>query len=101
MAGVSTIQVKLTWPVCLTVYYHSAAPEGVPSIVSHLVTADYLSRTCGTFFQPDDGYTYASANGKRPDSLNAWTKGWSGTTERVIWAQGYVVSDLLICCMHL
>uniref|UniRef100_A0A093W226 Putative serine protease EDA2 n=1 Tax=Talaromyces marneffei PM1 TaxID=1077442 RepID=A0A093W226_TALMA len=69
-------------------FYHSAAPKGVPSIVSHLVTADYLFRTCGTFFQPDDGYTYASANGKRSDSLNAWTKGWTGTTERVIWAQG-------------
>ncbi|QGA21682.1 hypothetical protein EYB26_009393 [Talaromyces marneffei] len=68
--------------------WQDAAPKGVPSIVSHLVTADYLFRTCGTFFQPDDGYTYASANGKRSDSLNAWTKGWTGTTERVIWAQG-------------
>lgn len=86
--------------MCLTVHYHSAAPKGTPSVVSRLVTADYFFRTCGTYFQPDDGYTYASANGKRADAVNAWTKGWDGTTERVIWAQGYVIRDLT-CIRHL
>lgn len=68
--------------------WQDGAPEGTPSIVSRHVTADYYLRTCGTFFQPDDGYTYASAYGKRPDALNDWTLGWTEPTERVIWAQG-------------
>ncbi|KAH8694319.1 putative serine peptidase [Talaromyces proteolyticus] len=68
--------------------WHNGAPKGTKSIVSRLVTSDYSVRTCGTYFQPDDGYTYASAKGKRSDAVNAWSKGWFGTTERVIWTQG-------------
>ncbi|OKL62721.1 hypothetical protein UA08_01895 [Talaromyces atroroseus] len=78
------------WLCCNEPYgaWQDGAPDGTPSIVSRLITDDYFFRTCGTYFQPDDGYTYASYYGKRPNSVNAWTRGWSGTTERVIWAQG-------------
>ncbi|QKX63870.1 uncharacterized protein TRUGW13939_11041 [Talaromyces rugulosus] len=68
--------------------WQDGAPNGTKSIVSRLITDDYYLRSCGTYFQPDDGYTYAGANGKRSSAVNAWTQGWKGTTERVIWAQG-------------
>ncbi|RAO73404.1 uncharacterized protein BHQ10_009416 [Talaromyces amestolkiae] len=78
------------WLLCNEPFgaWQDAAPKGVPSIVSSLVTADYNYHVCATLFQPDDGYTYAGAKGKRSDAVNAWTGGWTGTTERVIWGQG-------------
>lgn len=78
-----------------TKWDYSAAPAGIPSIVSRLVTAEYFSRQCGLFFPPVDGFTYASAHGTRANAVNAWTHGWYGTTERVMWAQGYVFQSWL------
>ena len=71
----------------LTTY--SGAPEGTPSIISRLVTADYYQRQCGLFF-PDDGcYTFASKRGKTAEDLNAQTEGWNLTnTTRLLWVNG-------------
>ncbi|KAH8690492.1 putative serine peptidase [Talaromyces proteolyticus] len=86
----NTANKQWNWLCCNEPFgaWQDGAPKGASSIVSRLVTANYFLRTCGTYFQTDDGYTYASAKGRRSGAVNAWSKGWFGTTERVIWAQG-------------
>lgn len=65
--------------------------------MSRFVTDDYWHRQCGLFFPEEDGYTYASARGKRPAALNKQTHGWFGKTERLLWVQGLVSFSLFVC----
>lgn len=69
-------------------YWQDGAPEGTPSIVSGLVTAEYWQRQCGLYFTPTG--SYGSAQGKNVTTTNTYTKGWdiAGTTTRLIFTNG-------------
>lgn len=71
-------------------YWQDGAPKGTPSIVSRLVTAEYWQRQCALFFPTaPDGFTFASAHGKKEADVNAYTRGWDLTNStRLIWANG-------------
>jgi len=71
--------------------FSSAAPSGVPTLVSRTVNAEYWQRQCPLFFPEVNGHTYGSAKGKTAAQVNSWTKGWDLTnTTRLIWTNGYV-----------
>lgn len=71
-------------------YWQDGAPEGRPSIVSRLVTANYWIRQCGLYFPPGpDGQTYGIAEGKTEAQVNAYTGGWDiDNTTRLIYVNG-------------
>lgn len=70
-------------------FWQDGAPEGIPTIVSRLVTKEYSERQCGIVFPPEDGYTYGLAKGATADDINAYTGGWSVENRtRLIWTNG-------------
>ncbi|KAF4626929.1 hypothetical protein G7Y89_g11228 [Cudoniella acicularis] len=71
-------------------YWQDGAPEGIPTIVSRLVTAEYWQRQCPLLFPEVNGYTYGSANPSiNVGTVNKYTKGWElDNTTRLIWTNG-------------
>lgn len=70
-------------------YWQDGAPEGRPTIVSRLVTAEYWERQCALFFPPTDGYSYGQAEGLTVTDVNEWSQGWDITnTTRLTWTNG-------------
>lgn len=79
-----------TWFLCNQPfgYWQDGAPSSTPSIVSRLVNAAYWERQCALTFPPEDGYTYGIAEGKDEAQVNAYTKGWDITHERLLFVNG-------------
>ncbi|EPE10865.1 serine peptidase [Ophiostoma piceae UAMH 11346] len=71
-------------------FWQDGAPEGTPTVVSRLVTAEYWQRQCPLYFPDEDGYTFGSSptGGKTVADTNAYTGGWFHNTTRLIWANG-------------
>lgn len=59
-------------------YWQDGAPQGRPTLVSRLVTAQYWSRQCPLFFPTGpNGATFGIADGKTEADVNAYTGGWN------------------------
>jgi hypothetical protein len=74
-------------------FWQGGAPEGEPTLVSRLVTADYWREQCGYYFPFEHGvaqtYTYGVRRGKRADAVNQFTGGWSATNAtRLMYSNG-------------
>lgn len=80
------------WLLCNEpmMFWQTAAPRGVGSLVPSLVSFMYNQEQCALFFPEDEGYTYRSALGvgKTTNDFNMYTKGWNAKTKRLMWANG-------------
>ncbi|KAI3393116.1 hypothetical protein diail_4715 [Diaporthe ilicicola] len=78
------------WMLCNEpfAFWQDGAPEGTPTIVSRLVTAEYWQRQCGLFFKAPG--TFGSAEGLTVEDTNTFTGGWdrAGNTTRLVFVNG-------------
>lgn len=88
-----------TWFLCNQpfAYWQDGAPQGISTIVSRLVTAQYWQRQCGLFFPEVDGHTYGSSSKHVPHetttTTNMYTGGWfeplkATPNTRLLWVNG-------------
>ncbi|CAK7266705.1 hypothetical protein SEPCBS57363_002225 [Sporothrix epigloea] len=80
------------WLLCNgpMMFWQTAAPRGVGSLVPSLVSYAYDEAQCALYFPREDGYTFGSDPGvaKTTNGLNMYTKGWNAKTKRLMWANG-------------
>ena len=71
-------------------YWQDGAPQGHPTLVSRLVTAEYWIRQCNLYFPPGpNGETFGINKGKTEADVNAYTGGWFiDNSTRLIYANG-------------
>ncbi|CAK7269405.1 hypothetical protein SEPCBS119000_003551 [Sporothrix epigloea] len=81
-----------TWLLCNEplMYWQTAAPAGVRSLIPSLVSYAYDEEQCALYFPREDGFSFGSdpGVGKTPTGFNMYTKGWGAKTERLMWANG-------------
>lgn len=76
---------------CTSIADHgsSGAPEGIPTVMSRLATAEYYQRQCSIWFPREGRNTFGSNRGLTEDSLNKRTEGWFNTdTTRLLYVNG-------------
>ncbi|POS74116.1 serine carboxypeptidase S28 [Diaporthe helianthi] len=90
IASTNDINRQWTWMLCNEpiAFWQTGAPEGTPTIVSRLVTAEYWQRQCPLYFTPPG--TFGSAEGKTVEDTNKYTGGWdrAGKTTRLLFVNG-------------
>ncbi|SMR48848.1 unnamed protein product [Zymoseptoria tritici ST99CH_1E4] len=83
---------QYTWLLCSSplAWWQTGAPEGIPSLVSRLLTAEYHDRICGQYFPPGpDGKSSYNPTNRTVDDFNAFTGGWNPQNlNRVLFVNG-------------
>lgn len=70
-------------------YWQGGAPEGVPTVMTRLATAEYYQRQCSLYFPTEGNNTFRSALGIREDYVNDRTDGWFNTdAPRLLYVNG-------------
>ncbi|KAJ4348592.1 uncharacterized protein N0V89_009970 [Didymosphaeria variabile] len=80
-----------TWMTCNEpfFYWQTGAPEGMPTVMTRLATAEYYERQCSLYFPPEGNNTFRSALGIREDYVNDRTEGWFNTdAPRLLYVNG-------------
>ncbi|KAI0332896.1 peptidase S28 [Cubamyces sp. BRFM 1775] len=75
------------WLLCNEIgFWEGGAPEGTPSLISHLVTPEYFERECPYFFP--EAFTSPPNSDLRTARTNERYGGWNVTIEHLIFANG-------------
>lgn len=71
-------------------FWQDGAPEGHPSVISRLVSAEYQQRQCALYFpEAKDGFSFRSEEGYTVDNTNAYFGGWDVyDTKRLLHVTG-------------
>jgi hypothetical protein len=69
-------------------YYQTGAPEGRPSIVSRLSTADYWIRQCALMFPASNSTVVGLDRGATAEQVNAKNKGWNNYSPGLLYVNG-------------
>jgi hypothetical protein len=69
-------------------YYQTGAPEGRPSIISRLSTAEYWTRQCALMFPASNTTVVGLDRGATAEEVNAKNKGWNNYSPGLLYVNG-------------